>query len=73
MGGETYLKNIKDKSIKKVYVTETLTQNDVCFLVNTTDKKTLILFPFDEHFLVQVVKYCGNNKLDKNFISQTKA
>ena len=71
LGGETYLKYINDKSIKKIYVTETLTQNDVCFLINSTDKKTLILFPFNEYFLVQVIKYSVSNVLDKNFISQT--
>ncbi len=72
LDGETCNKYVKDKNVKKIYVTYTLVTKDVCFLLNTPDKKTLILFPFNEHFLVQVLKYSGNNKLDKNFIDNLK-
>lgn len=72
LDGETCNKYVNDKSVKKIYVNNSLTVKDVCFLVNTTESKTLILFPFNEHFLVQVLKYSGNNKLDKDFIDNIK-
>lgn len=72
LGGETYEKYLKDKEVKNVYVTDDLTSNDVCFLINTINKKTLLLLPYNEYFLVQVLKYCGNNKLEKTFIEKFK-
>lgn len=70
-GGETFNRYIKDKTVKKVCVTETLSDGDVCILIDDTDKK-LLLFPYEEYFLVQVLKYAGANKLEKQFVDKIK-
>ncbi len=71
LGGEVYNKYIKDKSVKKIYVTERLSPSDVCIVIGDLDKKMLLL-PYDEYFLVQVLKYAGTNKLEKQFIEKIK-
>ena len=71
LGGETFNKYIKDKSVKKYYVTESLDGGDVCILIDDVDKK-MLLFPYEEYFLVQVLKYAGPNKLEKQFIEKIK-
>ena len=72
LGGETCNLYIKDKSVKKIYVSEKLTQGDVCFYINKNETKTLLLLPYNEKIIVQILKYSGLTKLDKGFIDKIK-
>lgn len=71
LGGEAYNKYIKDKSVKKIYVTESLTKDDVCMVIGDFDKK-MLLFPYNEYFLIQVLKHAGANKIEKQFVDKIK-
>ena len=72
LGGETYNLYLKDKSVKKIHVGENLLSGDVCFLVSKNEVKTLLLLPYNEIIIVQILKFCGTNKLDKGFIDVIK-
>ena len=72
LGGQTYSLYIKDKSVKKIFVSENLTERDVCFLITTTNGKVLLTLPYNENFIVQILKYGSTSKLEKGFIDKVK-
>lgn len=72
LGGQTYNLYLKDKLVKKISVSDNLTERDVCFLINAKDGKVLLMLPYNENFIVQVLKYGTSNKLEKGFIDKVK-
>lgn len=72
LGGQTYNLYVKDKAVKKIFISENLTERDVCFLINATDGKTLLILPYNENLIVQILKYGSTSKLEKGFIDKVK-
>ena len=68
MGGETYLKYLKDKTVKKLYLTDDITVNDVCIYINgTTDY--LIIMPYNDRFLASILRFLTKQKFEKTFFN----
>lgn len=67
----TYNSTINDKTVKKIYTVNEETADNICILVND-GVNSLIILPFDERLMYCLIKFVGNNKLEKEFISKIK-
>lgn len=66
IGGETYLKYLKDKTVKKIYLSDNLTVDDVCIYIND-NVDYLVILPYNDKFLVSILRYLTKQKFEKAF------
>ena len=72
VNGKTIDKYLSQKTYKKVYCTpNTLTENDVYFIVNL-DKKYILFLEYDEMFLTNILKVGGVKLCDEEFLNMIK-
>ncbi|MBR3804524.1 MAG: hypothetical protein IKJ14_04205 [Clostridia bacterium] len=67
-GGEAYELNVNKKQVKKLYLTSTVTDQDVCMIVEDM-QKYMIIMPFDDRFLSCIMRFTGSIKFEKEFLN----
>lgn len=72
--GETFDKNSKDKSVKRIYASASrLTESDFCVLCYTKFGQTIVFMQYDEKFIGYLLRGAGVKVFDKDFIEYLRS